>query len=73
MRVVIDTTDRSGAQLASTPAAGTRFAAATQERAIAEADARIEGIIRSNAPAARVPRARSPAPAGTAEHALPGV
>ncbi len=70
MRVVIDTSDRSGAQLASAPAVGTRFAAATQERAVVAADERISGIIRANAPTAREHAAR--ALAGAPNPPLPG-
>ena len=66
MRVVVDTSDRSGAQLASAPVAGTRFAAATQERAVGVADERIVGIIRANASAAHEHTARALAPAAPA-------
>jgi len=47
MRVDVDTTERGGQMLATTPPA-TRFASATQERLLADADARIEAIIRAN-------------------------
>ncbi len=57
MRVVIDTADRSGAQLAAAPPAGVRFATTSEERAVGEADERVQAIIRANAPAARGRRA----------------
>jgi len=53
MRVDIDTSDRSGAQLAAAAPAATRFTSAGDERAVGEADARIATIIRANAPSVR--------------------
>jgi membrane fusion protein (multidrug efflux system) len=52
MRVVVDTRDRSGAQLATAAPTAARFTTASEERAVTEADARIAAIIRANAAAA---------------------
>ncbi len=49
MRVVVDTTDRSGAQLATAAGNTTHFTAATQDHAVADADARVSSIILANA------------------------
>jgi membrane fusion protein, multidrug efflux system len=67
MRVDVDTTQRDGAVLAAAPPATTRFASLSQERLLADADARIADIIRANAgPASvlRAPGATRAAPAG---------
>lgn len=58
MRVVVDTHDASGPQLAGSPRTGPRWQAATQARALADADRRIAEIVRANAAGgARVARA----------------
>ena len=49
MRVVVDTTDRAGAQLATATPAGAGFTSATEAPAVADANERIATIIRSNA------------------------
>ena len=49
MRVVVDTTDRSGAQLATATPSGSGFTSATEAPAVADANERIAAIIRSNA------------------------
>jgi membrane fusion protein (multidrug efflux system) len=49
MRVVVDTTDRSGGQLATATPSGSGFTSATEAPAVADANERIATIIRSNA------------------------
>jgi len=50
VRVVVDTKDRSGGQLAGATAGSRRFVSATQDSALIDADARIGAILRANAP-----------------------
>ena len=57
MRVVVDTTDRNGAQLATAAGNTTHLTATTQVRAVADADARVASIILANAPGSATARA----------------
>ncbi|HXQ64748.1 MAG TPA: HlyD family efflux transporter periplasmic adaptor subunit [Steroidobacteraceae bacterium] len=63
VRVVVDTRDRGGGQLAGATTGSRRFESATQDSALVDADARIAAILRANAPSPAQPR---PSAAGAA-------
>ena len=66
MRVEVDTTDRDGAQLATAADNTTHLTAATQDHAVADADARVASIILANAPVRVRARAATARPAADA-------